>query len=593
MNLHLPQYTATAEDVQQTPNTPRLLKRWQSELPLINMGETTRLLYKNLRILNRQQLTPKIRIELMEQLRPTSRIVLKHLSKHLSGVSYPLLGKTLQICKLNHALLLELSVGYKHVVHDVAHKNGKLDKKSVIMAAHRAMRYLEESLATNAMTYRSNPASSWHDIHRLQGFAEHNRIEHEPVKDDDYQTTSRSSICDVFLQISLLSMAQPLRLRTGEATRLQLYFETASHLVEYKRALTPDNHGRVHVVSLKSSEPPAYVPMADITTFSNLRGFDLTRLISTLSDMADTALEEGAQTGFSKVELDPQLIRRLITTWTTEEKRRFSRVSTNRHTIAAVGLKQIINAITEDRHPEMSKDELFSPQAFGNGVDRNSINSFSHIDPHGLEVHSDLSDLDPTYRNDILLGTDAMQLQQDLQPAQQPESWQDWVVSNTGAGGYGLHWMQERPSQARVGELMALREKEYDIHHWRIGVIRWLKSPHDGGLQAGLQLIAPRALVVSVDTITNRNHSEIMPLEALMLPGMKTIGQPPSLLVPNQFFKLGDRLEISMLDKKINIELEKIGEKPSFYTQFFYRSSELSDAPAQSREEFEDLWNRL
>ncbi len=593
MNLHLPQYSATLEEIQASPNNPRLFRKWLSALVLVNMGDTTRQVYKTLRILNRQQINARTRFEMLEMLRPTARIVLKHLNKHLNGVTFPLLGKSAQIAKLNHALLLELAVGYKHVVHDCATKLGNIDQKSLVTATHRAMRYLGESIASNSALYRVDPPSTWHDIHRLLSFAERQRFADQNIADSDYLTITESTITDVFKQISLLAMTQPLRLRTSEAQKLRTYFETAVHLVDLTKQLKPDSRNYVHVVSLKSSEPPQYISLATITTFSNLRGFDLTRLISTLNDIADSTQEDGGKAAFSKVQLEPQLIHRLITTWTSEEKRRFSRVSTNRRIIASIGLRHIISAILDDLQPEQSQEELFS------GEDRRgyAVTEAEQF-PSGStlfapEARSDLSEFDPTYRNDILLGNVAFEEPVEIQKPRRPETWLDWQVTNTGAGGYGLVWNEEAPSQARVGELMALREKEYNIHHWRIGIIRWMKNPVEGGLQVGVQLIAPRALVVSVDTITNRNHREIMPLEALMLPGMKTIQQPPSILVPNNFFALGDILEVSMLGKKLRIELTQIGENPSFYTQFFYQSSQVTEENIQTREEFEDLWNRL
>ncbi len=592
MNLHLPQYTATLGEIQASPNNPRLFRKWLGGLVLVNMGETTRAVYKCLRTLNRQQIDARARFEINELLRPTARIVLKHLSKHLNGASFPLLGKSGQIAKLNHALLLELAVAYKHIVHDAVAKGGKIDRKSLMISTHRAMRYLEESIAWNAALYRNDPASSWHDIHRLLGFAEKQRLAEAAVVDSEYTTIDESTITDVYKQVCLLALAQPLRLRSGEAQKLRTYFETASHLVGFTRQLTPDANGRVHVVSLKSSEPPAYIPLADITTFSNLRGFDLTRLISTLNNIADSIDETGdAATAFSKVQLDPQLIRRLITTWTTEEKRRFSRVSTNRGITASIGLQRIIQAIHADLQPEYSKEELFNHDniAAQGGIEASRFPPVNDLLTPGL--NADLSDFDPTYRDGLLLGEDL--IDPESGPARQPDTWLDWQVVNTGAGGYGLVWDKDEPSHARVGELMALREKEYNIHHWRIGIIRWMKNPPDSGLLVGVQLIAPRALVISVDTIVNRNHSEIMPLEALMLPGMKTIQQPPSILVPNGFFRTGDILEVSMLGKKLRIELTRLGENPSFYSQFFYQSSEVTEEPAQPREEFEDLWNRL
>lgn len=593
MNLHLPQYTASLEEIQASPNNQRLVKKWQNGLELVNMGETTRQVYKCLRNLNRQQINPRSRFEMMEQLKPMVRLVLKHLNKHLHGVTFPLLGKSAQITKLNHALLLEGAVAYKHVVHDSAAKGGKIDQKSLMIATHRAMRYLEESVACNAAIYRTDPTSTWHDIHRLQGFAEHSQFADTMVVDKDYATIEGSTISDVFKQACLLAMTQPLRLRSGESDNLRTYFESAVHLASFTKKLIPDSNGRVHVVSLKSSEPPAFIPLADITTFSNLRGFDLTRLISTLNDIADSSGDAPVKAGFSKVQLEPQLIRRLINTWSTEEKRRFSRVSTNRGIVAAIGLHRIISAIHDDLQPEFTREELFVGSNISTPSDARLSDQFYHTgnDSFAPQTHSDLSTFDPTYRNDIMLGGEIAS-----SPAQktgQPDTWLDWQVTNTGAAGYGLEWKKETPSLARVGELMALREKEYNIHHWRIGITRWIKNPNDGGLQIGVQLIAPRALVVSVDSIANRNQSETMPIEALMLPGMKTIEQPPSILVPNQFFTLGDILEISMLGKKLRIELNSLGESPSFYSQFFYRSSTVKEETVKSREEFEDLWSRL
>lgn len=102
MNLHLPKFTLSAEEIAQTPNTLRAAKRWQSGLPLVNMGETTRQFYLNLRALNRQPMPAKLRLELMELLHPTALIVLQHLQKHLKALTHPLTGKIKQVLSLIH-----------------------------------------------------------------------------------------------------------------------------------------------------------------------------------------------------------------------------------------------------------------------------------------------------------------------------------------------------------------------------------------------------------------------------------------------------------------------------------------------------------
>ncbi len=595
MNLHLPKFTLSPEEIEQSPNTLRAAKRWQAELPLVNMGETTRLFYLAIRRLNRQPLPAKLRLELMELLHPTGLIVLQHLNKHLKALTHPLSGKIRQISRLTEALMLELSVGYKHVVYAVSRQDEKLDNRSLSLAVHRAMRFLELTLAHNARTYRAGARSTWHDLHRLEGFAEQFHLADTEIRDGMYSTITASTPRDVYKQACLLAMCQPFKLRTGEVSRLQTYFEKACHLADMKKSLIPDENGLVHVASLKSSEPPAYIPLADITTFSNLRGFDLSRLISTLNDMLedDSSRDIYQLPGKGELKLEPSLIERLTTSWTTQEKRRYSRVLTNRGIVAAIGIRNIIHAITADIDPRLSKEELFDCEQTMNGSASNDTAAFAGDADAVTEqfLHPDTSD-SIIYHSELINVGDDINDEPVMPKAPPPASWMDWRVINTGAGGYGLRWDSDETTGVQVGEAIALREKEYHEYYWRIGVIRWLQNSDERGLEIGVQLLAPRSIVVSVETIHNRGHSQILPMEALMLPGMKTLQHPPSLLVPTGMFESGDVLDIAMLGKKLDIELGDIGESPSFFTQFFYKSSEIKSS-ASKKEEFEDLWRRL
>lgn len=594
MNLHLPKFTLSPEEIAQSPNTLRAAKRWQAELPLVNMGETTRLFYLAIRRLNRQPLPAKLRLELMELLHPTGLIVLQHLNKHLKALTHPLSGKVRQVSRLTEALMLEMSVGYKHVVYAVSRQNEKLDKRSLSLSVHRAMRFLELTLAHNARTYRTGAGSTWHDLHRLEGFAEQFHLEDTEIQDGMYSTITASTPRDVYKQACLLAMCQPFKLRTGEVAKLQTYFEKACHLADMKKSLIPDENGLVHVASLKSSEPPAYIPLADITTFSNLRGFDLSRLISTLNDMLedDGDIDLYQRPGKGAVKLEPSLIQRLITTWTTQEKRRYSRVLTNRRIVAAIGVRNIIHAITADIDPTLSKEELFNCERAPNGASSDTpafagpsdavTEQFPHPDSSGAII----------YHSELINVGDSVNDEPVMPKPPPPASWLDWQVINTGAGGYGLRWDSDDTTGIQVGETIALREKEYHEYYWRIGVVRWLQNSEERGLEVGVQLLAPRSIVVSIETIHNRGHSEILPMEALMLPGMKTLQHPPSLLVQTGTFMPGDILDIAMLGKRLDVELSDIGESPSFFTQFFYKSSEIKTS-ASKKEEFEDLWNRL
>lgn len=585
MNLHLPQFTASEEEINRSPNSARAIRRWLKELPLVNMGESTKLFFTTLKTLNRQAIDCRTRFELMELMRPTARIILKHLARHFAALSLPISGRSKQIDRLAESLLQELAVGYKLVVHDVATGRDKLDRRQLAIAAHRALRYLEETLARNAALYKPDARSVWHDMHRILGFAETFKLTQIEVADEDHRTIDASTIEDVYKQACLLAMSEPPQLRTGEAERLRAYFETACHLCEMKRTLIPDQKGMVHVASLKSSEPPAFIPLANITTFSNLRGFDLTRLVSTLRDML-TSQDNGS--GFSKVPLEPHLIERLLHAWSHRERRRFSRVTTQRTVVATLGLKNIIHAINADTNPFLSKEELFIVPRKASAREEEILERATADAPYSLTGEFELHDgLHYDYNT-----TDQLLHPGTLEKRKLPETWVEWRAVNTGAGGYGLVWESDEPCNLHVGEIVALREKEYDEFQWRIGLVRWLRHRPETGMDVGVQLIAPRGTVVHVDDIRNRSHPGMLPIEALMLPGMKTIKQLPSLLLPAQAFLPEDVLELTALGKKLFVQLKKQGESTSYYTQFYYKSTEVQNR-VDAREEFEDLWSRL
>jgi hypothetical protein len=85
----------------------------------------------------------------------------------------------------------------------------------------------------------------------------------------------------------------------------------------------------------------------------------------------------------------------------------------------------------------------------------------------------------------------------------------DWAHSHTDAsripihegrvldqslGGYRMAWAQANQIRARVGELVGLTLAEADEMRpdWMLGVVRWLRYEDDGGLSAGVELVARR-----------------------------------------------------------------------------------------------------
>ncbi len=565
MNLDLPVF-ADQPDTTVSPQ-PRRLKIWLNELPMVNMGEATRLFFQTLQAFNRQPIPAKTRLELMELMRPVARQAVDHLNKHFISCAFPLTGKTRQVEQLQQTLLREMAIGYKQVINEVEAHNTRLDKKSLLLATHRSMRYLEKSLQLSARLYTSPTATIWHDLHQLYEFAEQQKITDQPVRDDEYHLIEESTINDVYLQTCLLALSEPHHLKNSAVNKLVRFFETASKDCKITKALNPDSNGSLYITSLKSSEPPSYVTLAELTAFNNLRGIYLGKLIA---DM-ETAI---ARPGFFE-EFDNDLLQEVLSTWTTHTKRHFNRAPANTRIIVATGIHNITHAISKDIDPSLSAEEILKKQAI-----RTTTATMENSTWNTLMANSQFySGVEPN--SDI----------ERRQAPELPESWQHWKLLNTSAGGYGLLWDNPYSSRAQVGEIIALREKENSQYQWRLCQIRWMKHTSQGALSIGVQLLSPRTVVAIIEDIPTQTHSSL-PGEVLMLPGMKTRKQDPSILVPGKSLHVGDELSLSLFGKEVYVKLTRIGEQPSFFTQFFYQSMDVRENRKDAGN-FGQLWDKL
>ena len=552
MNLNLP--TFIDESSTGVSPQPRKVKQWLSDLPMVNMGDATRLLYETLRSFNRQSIPAKTRLEIMEMIRPYARQALDHLNKNFFTCAFPLMGKSRQVEQLAQTLLEEMAFGYKQIVSEVDAHNIRFEKRSLNIATHRGMRYLEKSLHLSAKLYINPPASLWRDLHQLFEFSEVRGVTDQIVADDEYKTIKESTVSDVYKQCCLLALTEPTHLRSGGAEKLIRIFEQASKFCKITKSLIPDENGSLYVASLRSSEPPVYVTLGELTAFNNLRGFDLNELI----ELTRSALNTEDHRPLLFHEIDDQWLEEILATWTTHKKRFFKRAPASCEIIAVTGIKNIANAISNDAFPELSTTEILSKQAKKNAVfTEASISPWNTTSERETLVSH--SDPDPTIET--------------AKTPKLPDTWQHWKLLNTSAGGYGMLWDNPSPSSAQVGEIIAIREKEQSQYQWRLCQIRWMKHTSQGALSIGVQLIAPRAIVALIEDMPSRGLNQTSG-HIIMLPGMKSKNQKPSILVRDAL-KPGDELELSLFGKQVYVKLTKLGQQHSFYKQFFYESMGL------------------
>ncbi|MEJ2479052.1 MAG: hypothetical protein P8Y78_02530 [Acidihalobacter sp.] len=584
------------------PTSPRALRRWLKDLPLVDMGETARRFYNGLLELNRSELPPQQRIENMELMREAAQLVLRHLNKQFVARSLPLPPKGRKILRLMLTLHKELSAGYKLAMRDSA-QGGAIDPSLTALATQRAMYYMGEIFLRSVQMYEPEPAGLWHDIHLLYAFAEERDVTERTVGSGKRDSEPPTSVTQTYLRIVLSALCLPHTLRQGEIERLNAFFAKHADLVTISRQPTPDARNGVYLANLELDRPPAYMVLSETPAMHSVRAFNLNSLLAHLRDRTKSEADSAAD----KNALTPDLIRRIYKNLTNNSKRRFARSDRDETIYVAIGLSQINRAIDADPDLPPRGLRLAAPgMEVSSGIfNLQTINS----DQRGSEKRDDYYDPNAT-TEDIwgLVVNDAIweqerteRLQQKRQPTvprmddfATPDAWSAWHLCNASPGGFGIRWDSDQPARAQVGEVIALREREGSHSAWRIGVIRWMHFVSERGLEVGVQLLASQCIRASLrpdGASSNRDNL----VDALLLPELDSHDRPGSLVVPYGQFRVGQAIVAHVGETTTRLRLQERTEYSHSFTQYLCSPATDDDhpPPPHGNDSFESLWEKL
>ena len=626
MKLHIPEQNTPAKGA--ISNHPRKLKKWLADLPHANMGEMTRQIYSAVRDLNRQTMPNRYRIEDMELLREPVRNIFNHLEKYFINRTLPLPEKSQKIVNLNQSLLKEMSYGYKIIIFEAA--NGldkKVDSKTQNIAILRAIRYMSELLLRASEIYEPYPVGTWYDIHQMYAYAEQQSFHIKTIPDVEYKL-NKASISDYYKQAMLFALARPSALRQSDSERVY------NKLAEWADLTKLDKDAREHQVNrffcsrIDQDRPPNYLSMQDCDGTSEIRTLETSELVDTIRRDINSAQNTEGKLAIGD-QLSAETLQVLAMSWGVCAKRRFSRADRRGHIKAAIGL---VNAAREIAGKVKAEEE---PEVI-NPSKRNQLNISLETIPEDLkasesqaesgymthhEIGSDNENpWDLVAKNKVLTEAYAKERQfhEDTKLGLHNKYDRHWEVVNVSAGGYCLRWNSDTTSRAQVGEPIALRENEPDGSlTWRIGVIRWMQFIRESGLEIGVQVLSPRVMSATVQR-SNRPNEE--PFECLMLPAIKALDLPMSVLLPTHAFRPGDKLKINVLEQKqrqkqkqnqnqdqdqgevMEIHLGTVKEHTGSFTQFQFtpadavekmKKEEKNKSSAKNKDNFDEIWSSL
>ena len=531
----------------------------------MDMGETTRRLFAGLTKLNKEPIAPQKRIDVTEILLPYVKMSLDNLDRHFLSRSFPLPVRSQKVFDLKRALLMELAGSYQLAALDMLTKNS-VSKKELIIAIGRAIQYMSIVIMNDYGIYAKNQKTIWHDIHHLYLLACENKISKNAVPHRDDVNGESYTIEEQYTLINLVALSAPNTLRQGEVLRIREFFVKALNDVTIISNPEKVKSKYAHIALLNSDEPASLMPVSDLLNSPTSRIFDLSAIIQHLDQFVSLSEETDLGKHEKWPMLTHSLAKRLVYVLTTIRNRRFKRFPRDEKASLVIRMQDVITII-KDNEPESFMDQINEDVE-----DDNIYEALAAED----SISSPWSDVD----------VDALAEERDVQI-------HTWQIENSSSGGYGLKQITHEASTARVGELVGIKDPNDTAGLWQISVTKWMDSFKDVGLRMGLEILSLHGMVVRVDQIANREITQKLPLEGVLLPTIDGARDQANLIFPGYIFQIDDELTITLGTREQHARITSIDDTVGNFAYCSYELLEKEALPEGSLESFEDIFEFL
>lgn len=587
LGLSIPQLTKADSEVFDL--RPRKVDEWLETLPRANVGETARQLFETLVEVNRHQYSYQHRLHFLESVRETVFYVTDSMKRHFVGVHAPLPEKNQKIAAATREIHHAMAVGYMICIEDLL-QNTLLftDQKLLATLIQRAITALGRVLLSAYQTYTPYPPGIWSELHKLYQAGEQRKLLGITLADEQQTHGQRTTINNEYIRLLLLALTSPYRLRHGEAGKV---YDVVSRWV-HKCRLKPlgkdeAQPGAKFGINLASDQPPRAVALSlEDCAHEFCRVMDSEALMKAIRK----DLKQGFKTGettitgieMTRADLSQELMKRLLIAWCIVPKRGYPRSEKQERVQLTLGLTATHQIIIAGTHKLANADDMYNHTA-----------EFRADDPKASNGTGQPDVWDMIYFPADMEGFESLetQLHKD-QPAsaeKKPQhSAETWMILNESARGYCVRTIDKTLGRAQVGELVGIRRGS-NGHTWKwgVGVIRWLRADLTHGLLLGIELLTPDAAAIGIRAVDNARHDY---QRTLMLPELRAVNQPTTLITTAVPYRSGQHYVINILGKEILIRLAKQISNTGLFARFQFDIVEQQDAihRPQSRDEDDD-----
>jgi hypothetical protein len=570
--------------------SPRDLKRWIAALPKANLGETARLLYQGMGELN-QLLTPsENRLQLLELLRPEVYYVCKHLERHFLNQSIVLDERARKVANLCQALQNHLAIGYKQIVARQAPKPASKERNQLLtVGIQRALHCLNGPLVRACLLYCPVPEGVWLELHQLYLIARDGNLQNLVIA-DTLSAPRSLSIQQTYATALLLGTSRSNQMRQNAIARLTEVIESWSALARVQPASEASS---LFALAPGNDAPPRYKTLFPPEQVGGLLGLNPVPLVDALKQFLEMNREQRAQSHLVPSGFSLDLLQHLAAAWGDVAERTFQRTPGQGDLTVCIGMSALHYYLGGER-------------SFGEILRRPTVTESAQFDQSDLSApwHASMAS-DPGISIEPPASYEEIQYHLPqaenggLANGEQSFPRYPLRIVNHSPGGYCLAWPREVPPQLQAGEMVGIQDNP--AHGWSVAVVRWIRQVRDGGTQMGIELVAPHAQPCGLQLVrSSEDNSQFM--RALMLPEIRAIDVPATLLAPRLPFQEGNKVIINTNGEERPASLNKRLASTGSFNQFEYRNLELP-VPLEpgvaelkivdGEENFDSLWKDL
>jgi len=498
---HVPRRNSFASDA-------KSLRQWLAQLPLANPGATARLLISALREMNQLRIDPQQRIDALEMLREPIGNIVAGLGRQVLGDSFPLPPQKQQLGQLAQDFEHELALGYCAAIYDLCAPAGAvpfLRGKSVALALTRAIQHRGGCLYQVYLRYHAPPPGAWQNLHDLFGFAIAVGADEKPVPDPRGGTTS---VRLAYIHCLLFALSNPYRFTQRENGDVHALTRMWAGHCELREGRAPA--GAI-AIRTDVDRSPGYLPEEREEPDVDSWALEINGLVRFLEGHL-ALLPPGAQTTEfgargAAVAVSTDFVVRLTHAWQSNSDRSQPRLPAGHVLDTVIGL--------HDLHYVLAGNMDFEGFL---------------VKTRGVAITLHESDRAAVWANS---GGNARIRRL---PAR---------VLDQSLGGYRLAWEKVDGMRMKVGELVGLAALEDDdeSRDWMVGAIRWLRI-EAGGMQAGVELLARRALPAAVRSYDEQGAPRAA-MRALALEDLHAADATPTVMVPALFDREATEIELT------------------------------------------------